>query len=254
MEDRNRQNTSHRTAYKEAPAALCSNCGAPLPTSASSRHGHVVACFECLTFNTQEEASQQRDDLLKNGKALTTPDGLDIIASHDQLDIRYSHFKAASKAQIGFLTFFNIIWNGIIFVVAHNAFEAGEVVPLLFMSLHILSGIVLFAAWARQVLNYTDVLIRSDYIEISTGPIRNPFGRQPVLLSSDIRQLYTARKLVGSTNGVPNYRYELWAILYNRSKVKLTALASYQNLVYIERSIEQFLNISDQSILGEYEG
>lgn len=254
MEDRSKQNANQRTIYKETPASLCSNCGAPLPASASSRHGNVVACFECLTFNTQAETGQQQGDLLKNGKALTTPDGLDIIVSDDQLDLRFSHFKAAPKAQIAFLTVFNIIWNGIIFIIAHNAFTEGEVVPLLFMSLHILSGIVLFVAWARQVLNYTDVIVRDDYLEISTGPIHNPFGQQPVLRSSDIKQLYTTRKLAGWTNDVPNYRYELWAILYDRSKVKLTALASYENVVYIERSLEQFLNISDQSIHGEYEG
>lgn len=238
--------------YKEAENALCSNCGAQLPTSPSSRHGHVVACFECLTFNDQSEPSTL-DRLTKNGKTLTTPDGLDIIAVDDQLDIRYSHFKAAPKASIAFLTFFNLVWNGIIFVIAYNAFNAGEMVPLLFMSLHILSGIVIFLAWARQILNYTDVLVREGYIEIGTGPIKNPFARPLVLESSDIKQLFTTRKLRGSTNGSPNYNYELWAVRYDRGKVKLTALASYENVLYIERSIEKFLNIKDQAIHGEYE-
>lgn len=233
--------------------SVCSNCGAPISPANVDQEKGVGACLECLSFTPIEsKVTENQYDLTKGGHLLTVPKGLDVLASQDELDMRYSHFHSGSKTLLGFMSVFTILWNGFMLLFVHQTISDGNLGAIPFMSLHILVGIALFIIWARMLLNHTDVIVSEGVIKVHTGPLALPKEKHVTINSEDVKQLYVERRVSSRTNGNPNYTYDIYALLYNKKRVKVLAIANYQLAMYVERRIEGFLHLEDQAIAGEY--
>jgi len=101
-------------------------------------------------------------------------------------------------------------------------------------------------------LNHTDIYVTDSEISISNNkPIKNPFLKDRVIPSKDIKQLYVSRYVSSRTNGVPNYAYALYAITKNGRRQLLLRGMNKETQLYIEQEIEQFLDIDDERVRDE---
>lgn len=181
---------------------------------------------------------------------IPVPDHVDVIETDEGLDIRYSHFANTSKFLIVFLTFFNLVWNGIVGFFAWQMLTSGNYGSLIFLSFHILAGIIMFGWLASVYLNHTDIILDHEGIHAHVEPIS--MKGTTFIPRHEIRQLFVQKVLSSTSNGQPNYIYKVWALSHDHKKVLLVKAPNPDLAVYLEASLEQRLHLPDEPVAGEY--
>lgn len=228
----------------------CEKCGSEIDGSNININSSLAKCGNCNSvFSIKEDHFFQHDR--KGRPEMIMPEGTDVLELNDSLDIRLNWLKSYSKGALGFITFFAAIWNGAIFFMAGVAMNSGGFSSILPMGLHLLVGLGLIYYLATVYLNYTDIIVNEEYVEIDHRPIKNPFIRSKRIESDEIDQLYVSKYVASTTNGKPNYAYALYAILKtNGRKVKLIKGMNRETQLYLEQEIERYLRISDRHVPG----
>jgi len=229
---------------------VCEKCGSEIEGANININSSLAKCGNCNSvFSITDDHFFKHDR--KGRPEMIMPEGTDVLELNDSLDIRLNWLKSHPTGTLVFLTFFAAFWNVIIFFIAGGALASGEFSTLLPMSLHLLVGLGLIYYLASVYLNYTDVIINEEYIEIDHRPIKNPFIRSKRIESNDIDQLYVSKYVASTTNNNPNYAYILYAILKtNGRKVKLIKGMNKETQLYLEQEIERYLRISDRPVSG----
>ena len=243
---------THQSRFKRL-YAKCDNCGTSVDFDNVDLDTGLAACYNCKRFFTVDERDIDKiiEPQEEKTKILPLPEGVDVIETEERLDIRYSQFKTESKGKLVFLTIFNLIWNGAMLFMVNQLLASGDYGPLPFMSLHIITGIVLFVWLASMYLNHVDIIIDDKALQVKKGPIKNPFKEDIYLYPEEIEQLYVEKYVSSRTNGSANYSYKLLAILPDHKTITLVKNSSRRLCLYLEESIERRLGIKDQAIKGE---
>lgn len=224
----------------------CDNCGADIPFQSIDLDSGTAACFACKQFVQIASETVTQSAVAQHRPPVPAHEALDIIDTPSRLDIRYSKFKTTSKSKIAFLTVFNIMWNGSIFFMLS---KVQAVMPVLFMSFHILAGIFMFLWLARTYLNHVDVIVEDDYITFKTGPIA--FNEKVKISTADIKQIYVQRYVSGKTNGSPDYGYKLFALGPAGKRHLMLKDENEDVMRYLEYALETRLGIEDRRIAGQ---
>ncbi len=222
----------------------CNNCNEIIPSENININRSLGQCPNCNNvFAVDDDFFKHKRD---GRQEIVMPEGTDVLHLPNMLDIQISWFKSAPKGLIGFLSFFNIMWNGILAFIVSSGPEA-----LMFSIFHIAIGLVMLYWLASLFLNKTEVIVTTQYIDIKHGPLRNPFKPSIHLNSNEIKQLYVQKYKSGEINDRPTYAYALHAILNKGNSTQLLKGMDKDTQLYLEQEIEKHLNIKDQRVPNE---
>jgi len=177
------------------------------------------------------------------------PEGTDVLTLSDSIDIRIDWLQSHPKGALTFFTIFAAFWNGILAVMLSQIIASGALFSLLFLSVHLLVGLGLIAYVMSVYLNYTDIIVTADYINISHRPLKNPFIQDKNYRADQIEQLYVLKYTKSKTNGQPNYAYSLNAKVADKNApIVLLEGMNRETQLYLEQEIERYLNITDATV------
>jgi len=232
---------------KDRISIACDNCGNDIPTRNFNINSSLVKCESCDTLFSLEDESFFNNDRVGRPEMIM-PEGTDVLTMTDSIDIRLDWLKSHPRSSLGFMTFFTVLWNGFLAIMASSFIAAGAMENIIFLSIHLAVGLGLLYYILSIYLNYTDIIVTKDYIEVGQRPFKNPFKPTKTLPSKDIRQLYVTKYVASTTNDVPNYAYALYAdIGSGKSPLKLVAGMNKETQLYLEQEIERFLQIEDDA-------
>ena len=114
---------------------------------------------------------------------------------------------------------------------------------------YFLHTIFLYAVVAH-IINRIRIRISKANISVSEGPL--PFSRRQFYRASDIRQLYTKKRIMNSHFPASDATYDLRIILKDRrDKALVLGFTEQEECSYVEDLIENFLGIEDRHIRGQ---
>jgi len=232
---------------KDRITISCDNCGNDIPAQNFNINSSLAKCDSCDTLFTLKDDSFFNNDRVGRPEMIM-PEGTDVLTLHDSLDIRLDWLKSNPRSSLGFLTFFTVMWNGFLAIMASNFIAAGAVGNIAFLGIHLAVGLGLLYYILSIYLNYTDIIVTRDYIEIGQRPIKNPFKPTKTIPTRDIKQLYVTKYVSSTSNNVANYAYALYADLgSNQRSIKLIDGMNKETQLYLEQEIERFLKIKDDA-------
>jgi hypothetical protein len=250
-----KQKEVHKELFEDSEYNLidihCPKCGEYVPASNININKTLGKCEHCNSvFNFDKDPAFFND---RRGRPeMIMPKGTEVLKLRESLDIQINWFRSVSKGKLAFLSLFGIVWNAIVFPMAIVMLLSGVYLALLFMSLHLLVGVVMMFWVAAYFLNETNIVVTSNYIDISYGPIRSPFNKGKRINANEIKQLYVSKYITNvSKNGQRVQAYGLFAFLHNGEKIPLLKDMNKATQLYIEQEIERFLEIKDDKIKGE---
>ncbi len=249
--EKDTRHTSHHSASKTKVLSKidisCPDCNAPIDGTQININSSLAKCKECgSVFQIRDDAFFLSDR--PHRPEMIMPPGTDVLELPSSLDIRIDWLKSHPAGALGFLTFFAALWNGILLVIAFGMISAGNFGALSFLAIHGAVGLGLAYYLSRIYLNYTDIIVTDDEIEIQEQPIPNPFTPPKSIDRDQIDQLYVTKYVSSTTNGIPSYAYALYAILKNGKKLQLIKGMNKETQLYLEQKIERFLDIKDRLV------
>ena len=215
---------------------FCPNCETKLPAdfvNVSTLEADCESCGHHFNF----------EDQLILGNEMEMPKGIDILKLRNYLEIR-----AVWRSNFSWsFVFFAFIWNAMMIPFVIAALSSGGILGLLPLSLHLFVGFSFLYGIIINFINYTDILVDRNSINISYAPLPLPFYPKRELPVDDIEQLYVERIVNSRTNGVANYIYRIQVLLKNNEELTLIKkLVTHEQARYAERQIELFLGIADK--------
>lgn len=157
-----------------------------------------------------------------------------------------------------FTAFFVFFWNtmligyyaGIIYSILEKGegliITSSEAVSLSFPLVHLLLGIAFFYYTICGFINKTRICISFDKVSVTHGPL--PWFGNKAIAVHDIKQLYCQQH----RGNKGSLSYSVNVITRDFSKIKLlSGLSESAQAKYIEDTIEQHLNITDEAVEGE---
>ncbi len=228
----------------------CPQCDHPIDGQDININSTLAKCSHCQAILFMEdEAFFGRKQ--RNRPEMMIPEGTEVLHLPSSLDIRTKWNKARSQGGTWFLLLFAVLWNIIILPAAITMVATGQIFGLLTMSAHLAVGLGLAYYLLGVYLNYTDIYVTEDEISIVTRPLKNPFTKNRVLKTKDIKQLFVSRYVSSTTNGIASYAYALYAIDHDGKRNLLLKGMNKESQLYIEQEIEHYLDIEDERIPGE---
>jgi len=227
----------------------CEECGHDMGGNDININSTLAKCSNCGTvyfIKDDEFFLGDRDERPE----MMIPEGTEVLHLPSSLDIRVSRYKSATKAELTFKTIFTVFWNLVLFIVAGSFLLSGIVLPILFMSAHLIIGLGMAVNLAQTIFNHTDIIVDDYNLKIANRPIRGFWNRDKSYNKKDIDQLYVSKYVASTTNGKSNYAFALYAIMKNGKKIKLIKGMNKETQLYLEQELERFLNIEDVHVSG----
>lgn len=226
---------------------LCPNCGADILAEDINIHQLVAKCHACnhvFQFDAKLAApGRHRSEIL-------LPPGIEAYSLLSELNIEINWRKIGG---LGFFLFFTIFWNAIVLPFAFFAILSGNLMILLFLSLHLTVGIGMLYYVIAHLVNTTYINVTRRYITIEHKPVRWLFSPNRSLHCNEVKQLFVTRYVASTTNGQPNHAFKVTAIMQSDENIELIkGLRTIDQARYIEQQVERFLNIKDVEVEGEY--
>jgi len=227
----------------------CEECGHHMGGTDININSTLAKCSNCGTvyfLKDDEFFIGDRSDRPE----MMIPEGTEVLHLPSSLDIRVNRYQSATKAELTFKTIFTLFWNFVVLIIAGAMIASGILLPVLFMSFHILVGIGSIVVLAQTLFNHTDIIVDDYNIKITNRPIRGFWNRDKTYDKKDIEQLYVTRYVASTTNGQPNHAYALYAVMNNGKKVQLVKGMNKETQLYLEQEMERFLDIEDEFVRG----
>ncbi len=222
----------------------CPGCQSPIETEHINIDHNLAKCHKCESIYQLHNAMPFR-----HKPESFMPNGIEVLHLTNELDIELSWKRSIQSG----LLFFTIFWNSIMFVIAAGAIISGNFIALLFMGLHIAVGIGLLYNQLTLMLNRTNIIVDHDRTLIEHRPLKLPFYNDKSILNQDIQQIFVEQYVESTTNDVPNHAFSVSIILKNGKREKLIkGIMHLEQAQYIEQEIENFLQIPDEKVKGEY--
>ena len=182
------------------------------------------------------------------------PPGIEVLKIESMLEIMINWRRSGKY----FMLFFAIMWNLMLGFMIISAFASGMPgAESLFLSLFMLpfigvGGYLLYSGLG-QIFNTTYVTVNSRHLSIEHKPLNLLTKRDKFFNRDNVEQLYVRRYSMGTTNGQPVYAYTVMMQLKGgKSYILVQGLRSLESARYIEQEIENYMNIEDKPIRGEW--
>jgi hypothetical protein len=144
---------------------------------------------------------------------------------------------------------FAFFWNLFVGVWMIRALVGNAETMAIFAIPHFVVGIVLLYVGLTGLLNRTVIEIDRGTLTVRHGPIP-AWGNRDIPVH-ELKQLFTLEK----RGGKGGRSYELLAVAHTGPTITLAkGMTDPQQALYLERLIEEHLEIEDQAVLGEYRG
>ncbi|HZV71533.1 MAG TPA: hypothetical protein VFG10_18400 [Saprospiraceae bacterium] len=184
---------------------------------------------------------------------LLIPEGIEELKLRSELDLRLRWKETTSKGGRWFMLLFASVWNLILLPVVIGVIVSGQWGIMLFLSMHLLIGMGLLWHLATIYMNSTSISVTRERIRIRTMPLMHPLWKNKDIAVRTIDQLYVSKYVQSTSNGVPNYAFALYTILKSGEKVSLIRGMNLETQVYIEKAIEDYLEIKNLKVQDEAE-
>lgn len=153
--------------------------------------------------------------------------------------------------QLKGLLAFCIFWDGfmVLWYTIIGMMDDPPLTHVLFPLLHVAVGVGLTYRVLAGFVNTTTLTVRDRALSIRHFPL--PWRGSRTLASSEIRQLYSGRKVRESRNDLAT-SFFLGAVLADGSKVPLVSdLANEEQALFLEQRLEDHLELRDEPVEGE---
>lgn len=159
-----------------------------------------------------------------------------------------------SLVQLAGLTLFCIAWDAFLVFWYFLAFTTESPwIMKVFPIAHLGVGIGLTYYLVAAYLNRTDITVSSGQLEIKTHPV--PWLGNKTVNTSEIAQLYITEDSSKDSYGKVSRSYELHMIDHgNKQRTLIKGLESAQEALYLEKRLEEILNITSEPVAGAYTG
>lgn len=184
------------------------------------------------------------------------PPGIEVLKIESMLEIMVNWRRSGKY----FTLFFGIMWNLMLGFFIITAFASGGIGSAgIFLALFMLPfigvGGYLIYAGLGQIFNTTFVTVNNRYVSIEHKPLNFLIQKDKYFEREQVKQLYVRRYSIGSTNGQPVYAYTVQMELENNKTYSLVKnLRSLEAARFIEQEVENYMNIEDQAVRGEWKG
>ncbi|MEM1123737.1 MAG: hypothetical protein AAGJ18_25085 [Bacteroidota bacterium] len=228
----------------------CPNCASEIFSDDINIDKAIAKCHNCHHVFPFEKKLKKRS---RGGKRaeIFQPEGIEMFRLRSELNIDYKWRNTQSSNY--FLLFFTLVWNAMILPSAFAAVMSGELVSLLFMSVHIGVGVWLLLSQFSRFINSTYITVDEYYLTIDHRPISSPWFKNKKIPVDAIEQVFVKKERKGSTNGTPNFGYSIIAVdKRGRREIPLIeGMSKPDKALFIEQEIEYFLGIEDRNVKGE---
>lgn len=148
-----------------------------------------------------------------------------------------------------FLLFFGGFWFGLVTLMMITISRTTNVpiFALLFLSVFELIGVALLTAGILPMFNKRQLLVTKDFITVSDFPLWSKKTTRHSCVQ--IKNLSIRRKSNGTVNNKPLFSQEVYVHPKEGKSFKLCGAPTVQDAVFIERTIENFLGIEDDTSL-----
>jgi hypothetical protein len=230
----------------------CKRCESVVSETHINREEQVANCQRCgalFSLRNLDYVAKAKNTKSLKPEVFEIPKGIDIEKYSFELKIIY---KAQGFSKY-FLTLFSLFWNGIVGIFVLISLFSGSYEILLFISIHLAIGIGMAYYTLSLYLNKNKIIVNSNGLSTTYGPMRFPFRKDQSVAITDINQIYCRKYSMGTVNGVPQYGYKV-ALLKNDGQAIsiMKALKTYQHALYLEQQIESYLKIEDKAVAEEY--
>ncbi len=227
----------------------CPNCSAEIFSDDINIDKAIAKCTNCnAVFPFEEEVKKKKWG--RRRAEIFQPEGIEMFRLRNELNIDFKWQNV--KSTHWFMVLFTIMWNAMLIPAAVSAILSGQLMALLFMSIHLAVGAGLAFNLLSNFINRTYLTVDAYNLSIEHRPIRNPFKPNEEIPVREIDQLYVKRYVSSTTNGVPSHGHAIMVILKNGRQLKLMdGMKNPDKALYIEQEIEYFLKIEDRRIPGE---
>jgi hypothetical protein len=200
---------------------------------------------KCKACDSTVEISKEVIIFLKNQFLANIPKGISLREQEDKIGkkknlvITKEFFSRLIKSP-NHKMFALIIMASFILLIF---IISGEWQSLVFFSPIIIILITKF--YNKQIITINDrsIIIRNTIL----------FYLNKRVSTKNIVQLFVIEKIThNSEDDTPNYNYPLMAKKKNGKNIKLLSLSNHKSAIYMERKIEEYLDIEDKKIKGEY--
>lgn len=242
----------------------CPECSTPIPSDGVNIVKTIAVCKSCDNIFAFEEKLLTTAGLpavIETPRRMKEeiyhiPPGIEVLKIESMLEIMVN-WRRSGKF---FLLFFAIIWNAFIGFFILTAFTAGGLgIERLFLALFMIPfigvGAHLLYQSIGQIFNTTFLTVTNRNISIEHKPFNFLIQKDQYFARENVEQLYVKRYSIGSTNGNPVYAYNVVMVLNNKkSHVLIKGLRSLESARFVEQEIENYMNIEDRIMHGEWEG
>ena len=228
--------------------AKCRNCNAVFsfaPAQADLSKSSIMETVQAM----MKEANREEGSILqrpKDGRKIEMPKG--VITERDFGELRFI-IPWRNTRRWGFFLLFTIVWNAILTPIVLVGIATGEWMVLLFTSIHIIIGVSFLMYTLGLMFNKTNIVVTSQGIDITNGPIPIPFNPNRFMAVRDIEQLFVEEYVPSKTNGRPDYTYAVTALTTSAERQRLVGGFSQSgHALYLEQEIETFLGIENRAV------
>jgi hypothetical protein len=181
---------------------------------------------------------------------LTEMKRLDLSRTNYELAISYRWRNPVAY----FLIFFCLFWDGFLVMWYGIGLTVGSDMPVMFFLFPLIHvGVGIGLTYYTICLFVNKTLIRADQrtLSVKHGPLPWPKGNKEIAVR-DLQQLFVQEK-----SGNKGHKYHILSAQLKDGKM-VTLLpnvsATPEELLHLERSIEDYVGISDQPVIGEMTG
>ena len=172
-----------------------------------------------------------------------------------QLHHHGSHMEITRKwfgLQTVLLTGFAVFWDLFLLKWYDDVLQQdADIFFVLFPLLHVAVGIGLTYYVIASWFNTTHITVNNLELGVAHRPL--PWIGSKKILSGNLAQLYSKEKVSRTSKGGRSVTYEVRANTKDGRNIKIVSgLENQEQALYIEQQIEQYLNIEDARVRGEF--
>jgi hypothetical protein len=181
-----------------------------------------------------------------NHPSAPRPQSVTVESKYDSLNIVYRWWSFKYL----FLVVFCIAWDSFLVFWYSMVSQGAPWIMILFPIGHVAVGVGLTYYTIAGFMNRTFITINQQWITVTHGPL--PWIGNKRIDRIQVGQLYAEELRSQSSRGGTSFQYLLNIILRDNTKLKLLAgLPSPDIALFIEQTIEEYLQIEDKPVTGE---
>jgi len=225
----------------------CPECNIEFDSGAINIKTNKAHCKSCNIIHDIDKI--QLKNLDTSYKAITQPIP-EIREIND--DLGYTiEFDWKDFSNYRFHLIFGIIVTLFTLPMAIMFFLKFEIIGGLLTGLFSLLGLWLLNIGLQEYYNKSIIHFEAGKMNIYHQPFRL-FLNETECNQSDIEQVFVRKIDKGSSNGKKHYSHDLWMIINGKEQKILSVFKDEQEAFYVERLIENYLNIEDEIINSEH--